>query len=491
MTRSGPSWPSAHWCGRGPQPRPRGERRPAGRAAILAAKGQRLALLVVVGLALATLPACSSAKGYEVTAYFDKAVSLYPRGDVKVLGLSSGKIKSVDVVGTQVRVRMRINQDVPLPADVQATIVPQSLIGERYVQLFPAWTNGQPRAPAGTVIPLERTSIPVEPDQALAALKKFLDTLDPNATGRLVKNLAEDLKGNGQTLNDALGQFAQLSTTIADKDQQLGHLIDNFDQFTATLQTREAQLGKVMDEFATTTQLLADERDAINKLVDGLAKVSQSGLALVTKHGAALNTDVAELTRLLESVNANFDSVRKLLTASPELIAGPNLDDQQGLYAAYDPAFHHIDLRQATSPTLALLLQALGIPATGVCLPIDVTCPPGTAPLPTVGQPASASAASPGAAPAGASTTSTTAAPTTTTIAPLTTTSLTVPPLTTPTLKLQSADASPVDAVVGLLTSPTSADVPVVDDAATSSSSGSGLFGWVARAARYIAEALS
>jgi virulence factor Mce-like protein len=334
-------------------------------------------LVAVAATAVTTLPACSSARGYEVTAYFDKAVSLYPKGDVKILGLSSGKITSVKVLGTQVRVRMRINEGTPLPQDVRATIVPLSLIGERYVQLFPPWTAGEPQAPAGTVIPLERTTIPVEPDEALAALKKFLDTLDPNATGRLVKNLAQDLKGNGQTLNDALGQFAQLTTTLADKDEQLAHLIENFDQFTATLRTREGQLGKVLDQFAATTGLLAQERETIARVVKGLAQVSSAGLDLVSEHAGALNTDVQTLTRLLETVNVNLDDVRRLLTATPELVAGVNLDGKQGILASYDPTFHHIDLRQSTSPTLALLLDALGLPLPlPTCLPIDVTCVP-------------------------------------------------------------------------------------------------------------------
>ena len=85
------------------------------------------------------------------------------------------------------------------------------------------------------MIPLERTSIPVEPDEALAALKRFLDSLDPGATGRLVTNLADDLEGNGQKLNTALGGLADLTSTLADKDDELVRIIDHFDDFTATL----------------------------------------------------------------------------------------------------------------------------------------------------------------------------------------------------------------------------------------------------------------
>lgn len=335
---------------------------------------RRLAVLVVL-LGVVALPACSqSPKGIELTAYFDKAVSLYEKGDVKILGLSSGKVTEVQVVDTKVRVKMRLNEGTRVPDDVQATIVPLSLIGERYVQLFPAWTHGEPEAKNGAVIPLERTSIPVEPDEALAALKKFLDTLDPNATGRLVKNLAADLKGNGQLLNDALGQFAELTATLADKDEQLGHLIENFDKFTATLRTRESQLGKVMDQFAVTTGLLADERDTIAKLVKALAQTSSAGLDLISEHGGALNTDVQTLTDTLLVVNENLAHVRDFLSATPMLVAGANLDGQQGLVSSFDPAFKHIDLRQATTPTLALLLNALGLPSEGICLPLDVEC---------------------------------------------------------------------------------------------------------------------
>ena len=339
---------------------------------------RRLLPVVVAALAAALLPACSGgggAPGYELTAFFDKAVSLYEDSDVKILGLSSGTVDEIKVVGTKVRVRMTIDGDQPLPADVKATIVPFSLIGERYVQLFPAWTPGQERIAPGAVIPVERTTIPTEPDEALAALKKLLDSLDPDATGRLVHNLAEDLDGNGQGLNDALRGLADLTGTLASKDAELVGIIEHFDRFTATLRTREQRLGQVMDQFATATKVLADERANIGKLVDALARLSADGLDLVAEHGGRLDRDLTTLTRLLQSVRANLDAVTLLLDATPVTVAGPEFDGTRGLAGAYDAKYHHLDLRNATSPTVAQLLDAIG-GAVGIPLP-EVVCIPG------------------------------------------------------------------------------------------------------------------
>src|SRR3954451_15039236 len=341
-------------------------------------------LVVALLLGSCALPG-SGGGGYKLTAYFDRGVSLYGQSAVRVLGLHAGKVTRIDIEGTKVKVTMSIDKDIKLPAGVHATIVPQSLIGERYVQLFPAWVQGQPTEAAGTIIGLDRTSIPVEPDEALAALKKFLDTLDPKATGRLVHNLADDLNGNGQALNDAIRGLSTLSTTLADKDQQLADIVDHFDAFTATLRTREAQLGKVMDQFAVTTKVLADERQQIEGLLHNLADISKTGLDLVSKHSAALDHDLTVLTRTLEAVSANLDSVKLLLSSGPTLVAGSDLTGKtSGLAAAWDPKFHRLDLRNVTSPTASQLFDALGLPVSPISPPMDVSCQVPAVPAPSL-----------------------------------------------------------------------------------------------------------
>ena len=366
-------------------------------------RSRRPVVPALAGLALAvTLGACSAGGGgYRVTAFFPRAVSLYEHSSVKVLGLSAGKVDHVRLVGGTVRVDMTIDKDVKLPVGVGATIIPLSLIGERYVQLFPPWVDGQAAAPAGTVIPVERTTVPTEPDEALAALKKFLDTLDPNATGRLVKNLSADLDGNGQSLNGALKGLGELSTTLAAKDQQLIDIVDHFDRLTATLRTRESQLGQVMDEFAVTTKLLADERRNIGSLVHSLATLSTSGLDLVSTHGARLEKDITQLTTTLQAVGVHLDNLDQILIATPLLAAGPQFDGKKGLAAAVDPTLHRIDLRNEVSPSVSQAFGSLGLPVPGgvVCLPIDVSCTPSgpagpiVPPPPALSSPAAAAAA--------------------------------------------------------------------------------------------------
>ena len=333
--------------------------------------------------------------------------------------MSVGTVNSVRVIHPdQVQVDFSVRQDVPLPRGVSAVIVPQSLLGERYVQLFPAWVDGQPRldpnAPDQRVIPLSRTSVPVEPDQALAAVNKLLTSLDPAATGRLVTNLNNDLTGNGQNVNDAIRSLSGLANTLADKDQQLVALIDNLQQFTTVLDTRETQLGQVMDLFAQTTSLLAQERGTIASLVTGLADVSTNALDLITKHAAPLQDDIKSLSDLVQTLDGNLSNVSNLLSSLPQLVAGPNLDSKAGFIAAYNPTYHRIDLRDSLGSTVNGLLQALGLP---LCLAIPLLdvqpqCAPGSVLLP-LGQVAAAAIPTPAAAPSAAATPASRTTPTT------------------------------------------------------------------------------
>lgn len=350
--------------------------------------GAVLALGLVAPLAGCGVLGGGGDDGYRVTAYFTRGVALYEQGQVRVLGLPAGSVKEVatedacpvDGGGTQpcVRVELQLDGDVELPADVMATLIPQSLIGERYVQLTPAYTDADAAAGVETlaslpeddrVIPLSRSIIPVEPDEALAAINDFLESLDPDGLGRLIDNADEALDGNGANLNQAIGSITDLVDTFADRDDELASIVDNFDAFTQTLVTREGQIGEIIDSFARTANLLAQERGQLQTLLSSLAQVSSDGFDLVSEHAVALRTDLATLGQLGQSLVANLDAVSQLLDSTPLLA--------DGLAGAVNTDLRAVNLVTSVGP-LALnvlnpVLASLGLP-TIPCIPIDTVC---------------------------------------------------------------------------------------------------------------------
>ncbi|MEQ9447353.1 MAG: MlaD family protein, partial [Rhodospirillaceae bacterium] len=77
--------------------------------------------------------------GYEVSARFLKAGGLVRGSDVRISGINVGTVtgESLDAETFQARVTMSINADIALPADTEATIVSDGLLGSKYVNLVP------------------------------------------------------------------------------------------------------------------------------------------------------------------------------------------------------------------------------------------------------------------------------------------------------------------------------------------------------------------
>lgn len=74
---------------------------------------------------------------YTITAYFPTATAIYPGDEVRVSGVVVGTIESIRPEGTQTKMVLKVDRDVPVPADAKAVIVAQNLVAARYVQLTP------------------------------------------------------------------------------------------------------------------------------------------------------------------------------------------------------------------------------------------------------------------------------------------------------------------------------------------------------------------
>lgn len=316
----------------------------------------RSLVAVVAAAALLPLTGCGGGGGdsYRLTAYFERTVGLYESGDVQVMGMAVGRVESIEIDGSLVRVEMTIDGDVPLAADVRATIGQTQLIGERNVVLFPPWdaeqeAAGTQRIGDGDVIPRERTEVPVEPDEGLEAFNDLAQSLDGDVVEQFVSDSADVLEGRGARIGDAIDQAAGLGTALAEIDEQLVSAADHLHVLAGSLASRDQQLGSLVDSFAAASDLLAAERNSISAFLASLVDLVDQGKGLLETYGDQLPGDIATATALASILERNTSSIDQLLTVFPRLAAG--------IADSYQPAIDGIYLRANVTGTLQALLD--------------------------------------------------------------------------------------------------------------------------------------
>ena len=242
-----------------------------------------------------------------VTAYFSRAVQMFPGNSVRVLGVTVGRVIQVENTSDSVRVTFRIDDpDLKLPSNVKATIVPVSLLGERYIQLFPAYQGGPQFTEES--IPIARTSVPVEQDELLRSLHDYFGNLDPNKVAAFVSQTSRFLRGNGEKLNRLIGNGTEFVSLLESKKDTLADLITHFNTVTQSLSTRQQTIGKLIREYNVVSRLINENRAAVEGTITGLNRAAVQLASLLTEHRAPLKQDIAALTRTARTLSRNADT---------------------------------------------------------------------------------------------------------------------------------------------------------------------------------------
>ncbi len=307
------------------------------------------ALLVLGGGYLGYDRISADKETYQVTAYFTKAIGLFEKSDVDILGVPVGTVESVEPIGSQVKVVMNINERYKVPADAIAQIVPISVISDRYIQLAPVYEGG-PALEDGAEIPVENTFIPAELDDVFKQLKKLLDAIEPGrsgepgALGELIVQLNETLRDREEDLKGTLITGSELTSTLADAQEDISGLLTNLDDLFGQLATRANTFGSLNRNFALVMTALAESRDDLEGTLVNLANLTGEVGSLVEQHGDRLGKDLGLAARVVTTIVKNRTSVEESLVWLP--VFG------EGAAKAFNPNHQNIDVRDNASARL-------------------------------------------------------------------------------------------------------------------------------------------
>jgi phospholipid/cholesterol/gamma-HCH transport system substrate-binding protein len=299
-----------------------------------------------------------------LVAHFTRAIGIYPGSDVRVLGVKVGEVVSVRPAGRTVRVGLRYDRELRIPADARAVIVPPSIVSDRYVQLTPAFGGGAALAD-GADLPVERTAAPLEIDDIYRALDEFNRALGPegaNADGALSALLATgraNLEGNGEDLHATLDGLAGALSTVSGAREDLFGTVAHLQRLATALARSDLYVREFNSRLAAVGEQLAAERDDLTAALRSLARALGEVTTFVRDNRQALRDNVSALADITTVLVRQQRAIIDILDVAPLALSDLNL--------AYNPRSGTLDTRD----------DALGPydPATYVCAVIAETVP--------------------------------------------------------------------------------------------------------------------
>lgn len=320
------------------------------------------AVALLLGLVAVLLPSGGQRSG---SAFFTRAVGLYPGSDVRVLGVRVGRVSRVTPVGDRVRVDFSYDDRYRIPADAKAVVIAPSVVSDRYVQLTPAYTRG-PVLADGASITLQHTAVPVELDRIFASLNDLDVALGPKganksgALSRLLKVGADNLDGEGGRINQTVTDFSQALTTLAAGKDDLFGTVRNLQMFTTALAHSDDSVRAFNQDLASVADQLAGERQELALALKNLALALGQVASFVKENRQNLTTDISGLADITGTLAKQKAAMAEVLEAGPTALSN--------LQLAYNPSSGTLDTRdnaqQTQDPALFLceLLRSVGEP---------------------------------------------------------------------------------------------------------------------------------
>ncbi len=237
------------------------------------------------------LVASPSTKGYTVYAEFHDVDGLRQGATVKVAGVPAGLVTKLVVTPQgDAMVTMTLDRGAaPIGQGASVEVRPTDLLGEHYAQLDVG--NLRKPLPTGSLIPMSRTSVPVELDQVL-------DTLDTPVRARLrilIEEAGVALAGRGANFNQlltelppSLSQAQAMLGQVSDEDATLSQLIDAGDQVTSAVDDKRQAMGTVITRAEEAMHSVAIKQQQLGETVDNApSALSQLHTTLTQLDGAS------------------------------------------------------------------------------------------------------------------------------------------------------------------------------------------------------------
>jgi phospholipid/cholesterol/gamma-HCH transport system substrate-binding protein len=244
--------------------------------------------------------------GTTYAAAFSEAGGLKPGDEVRIAGVSVGKVTGVGLEGDHVRVTFEITSSPQFGVDTGASIRIKTVLGQKYLSLEP---SGPGQLDAGTEIPLSRTVSAYDVVQAFSDLTTNVQQIDTTQLATALNTISADFQNSPADVKASLDGLSRLSQTISSRDAALSQLLVHADSVSAVLSDRSQQLTTLIDDGNLLLQEIEARREVIHELLVNTSALALQLSGLVADDKAKIGPALDHLHAVLAVLQANQNNL--------------------------------------------------------------------------------------------------------------------------------------------------------------------------------------
>ncbi len=257
------------------------------------------------------------------TAEFSNGSGLRSGQFVRAGGVEVGKVSGISLTdnGQRALVTFKVDKSLPLYQSTTAQLRYANLIGDRYLNLERGTGEGADRVlPPGGFIPVARTQPALDLDALIGGFKPLFKSLDPEKVNNIATSLVTVFQGQGGTIKDILSQTAQLTSTLADRDQAIGEVITNLNTVLGTVVKHQKEFDSTVVNFETLITGLKNRADPLAGAIADISDASGTLAGLLRDDRPLLQQTTGHLETIQQPFADDPAKLDKLLSEYPAAI---------------------------------------------------------------------------------------------------------------------------------------------------------------------------
>lgn len=239
-------------------------------------------LLGVTALVMVAVLAVTAAAVYvsppnqrSVVFYTDDAASVRAGDDVRIAGITVGKVEDLAIEADQVKVRATVVKDAFVGDQSQIQVRMLTVVGGYYVNLVSLGTKPLGQQP----IPLQRVTMPYNLMKTLADSTKVTEHVDPKPIRESLDEIQAGLNGaNVDTLASVVKAGDALTETIDRQRGQVSQILNLSDEYIESLANYRGKLKELVSKVSILEQTLVLYGKGFGGAMSGMGDIGDAFL---------------------------------------------------------------------------------------------------------------------------------------------------------------------------------------------------------------------